>query len=208
MNTEDKQCKIYIKTLELLMRFGVKSQNMDDISRSLRISKKTLYNYAKDKNDLVDNSIKVYIDQIQKDVTEVIKTGENAIDENYKISQYVFSKFKTMHPSVLFDLEKYHPEALKHLEDHKHNFVLNCVKNNLKRGVEEGLYRKNIHVNLVALLHVFMTDHLHTGDLLTETGLTFPQAYLEHFRYHVRGIASDAGIEYLNKQIKNGNYEF
>ena len=190
------------------MRFGIKSQNMDDISRSLRISKKTLYKFARDKNDLVDNSIKTYINKIQEEITEVIASGENAIDENYKTSQYVFSKFKTMHPSVLFDLEKYHPESLRHLEDHKHNFVMDCVKKNLERGIEEGLYRSNIHIDLVASLHVYMTDQLHTGDLLSATNLTFPQAFLEHFRYHIRGIASDKGIDFLNKQIKNGNYEF
>lgn len=208
MNTEDKKCKIYLKTLELLMRFGIKSQNMDDISRSLRISKKTLYNYAKDKNDLVDNAIKVYIENIQKEVSTEIAQGVNAIDENHRVTQYVHSKFKEMHPSVLFDLEKYHPEALRHLEKHKEDFVLNCVKNNLERGIEEGLYRNNLNVDLLARIHVSSTDLLHGSALQLAANLSFAQAFLEYFRYHIRGIASDKGIEYLNQQIKNGNYEF
>ncbi|NTW32950.1 MAG: TetR/AcrR family transcriptional regulator, partial [Bacteroidetes bacterium] len=45
--------EIIKKVLELYMKFGIKSVSMDDAARELGISKKTLYQYFKDKDELV-----------------------------------------------------------------------------------------------------------------------------------------------------------
>ena len=52
MDNEVKQ-ELIIKIADVFMRFGVRSVNMDDIARNLSVSKKTLYKYFKDKNDVV-----------------------------------------------------------------------------------------------------------------------------------------------------------
>jgi AcrR family transcriptional regulator len=41
-------------TVHLFMRFGIKSMTMDDISRQLGVSKKTLYLYVSDKKRFGD----------------------------------------------------------------------------------------------------------------------------------------------------------
>ena len=53
MNEELKN--ILLKVRELYMKYGIKSITMDDVARELSISKKTLYQYVTDKDDLVGN---------------------------------------------------------------------------------------------------------------------------------------------------------
>ena len=55
--------EIIHQVAELFRDFGIKSLTMDDISSSLGISKKTLYKYVSDKNDLVNKVIKASIEQ-------------------------------------------------------------------------------------------------------------------------------------------------
>jgi len=61
MNEELKN--ILVKVHELYMKYGIKSVTMDDVARELSISKKTLYQYVTDKDDLVgkfiDNEIAI-----------------------------------------------------------------------------------------------------------------------------------------------------
>ena len=53
----EKELKIISGAAEQFLRFGIKSMNMDDIARALGISKKTLYQFVTDKNDLVRKSM-------------------------------------------------------------------------------------------------------------------------------------------------------
>lgn len=189
------------------MKYGVKSVTMDDIARNLGISKKTLYKYVKDKNDLV---VKVMASSQQFDVMAIEAIcGKklNAIDENYEISKFVLQKLNGIHPSIFFDLEKYYPKAWQIFEEHKNSFIHQCVCNNIERGMEEGLYRSDIRPQLMSLLYVRMMDMLfRMYSEHPEMRMSLNDMYLEVFRYHIRGIASEKGLEYLKMKIKKEHY--
>ena len=51
---DDKQKILFERVYEMYNKFGIKSITMDDVSRELGISKKTLYQYVKDKSELVE----------------------------------------------------------------------------------------------------------------------------------------------------------
>ena len=54
VNYQDVQFRSMLDQInELFFEFGLKILNMDDISRKLGISKKTLYRYVKSKEDLI-----------------------------------------------------------------------------------------------------------------------------------------------------------
>ena len=78
---------------------------MNDIASQLGISKKTLYNHFKDKNQMVEQIIRA---KIQEDI-EVFKTSSaeamNAIDELFMHSKYVIETFKAVNPTVFHDLK-------------------------------------------------------------------------------------------------------
>ena len=60
MNEELKN--ILLKVRELYTKYGIKSITMDDVATELGISKKTLYQYVTDKDDLVGKFIDNEID--------------------------------------------------------------------------------------------------------------------------------------------------
>lgn len=49
---EDQKAKILNASEKLFMRYGLKSVSMDDVAKHLGISKKTIYNFLKDKKTL------------------------------------------------------------------------------------------------------------------------------------------------------------
>ena len=51
---DPKLSSILDRTIELFYEFGIKNLSMDDISRKLKISKKTLYRYVNSKEDLIE----------------------------------------------------------------------------------------------------------------------------------------------------------
>ncbi len=138
----------------LFMQYGLRSVSMDDIANGLGISKKTIYNFYADKDALVDDIISAELQRDELICHRDCMTAENAIHEIFLAIDFVVEMFKGMNPSVIFDLQKYHPTSYLRFAKHKDEFLFNVIKSNLKRGMEEELYRPNLNINILARYRV------------------------------------------------------
>ncbi len=197
----DYKIELTHKIAEVFMRLGVRSVNMDDIARNLSISKKTLYKYFKDKADIVKEVTGLLITGEECSIQGIIDESDNAIDEIIRISEFANQMLKQMHPSVMFDLKKYYPASFQIFFNHKNVFIATTVVANLKRGIEEGLYRENLNADIIAKLYLAKIDAIWNHEVFAPSEYTYPQVHLEMIRYHIRGIASPKGLEYLSKRI-------
>lgn len=200
---EEKESVILEQVRKIFMRYGIRSVTMDDISRELKISKKTLYKYVTDKSDLVEKVMRIEISTDQELMKQFEKESKTAIDEVLMILKHIAQKVKEIHPSIHYDLEKYYPEAWEVFNNHKKNFIMGCVIRNLQRGILEGLYRENLNAEIIALIYVSRVDIVFDGEIFPPTRFNFADVLFEMFRYHIKGIASEKGIKYLHEKIKN-----
>ena len=77
--------------------------------------------------------MKVEIDCDQQKISEITLKNLNAIDEIFEITQLVSDRIKHMHPSILFDMQKYYPEAWDIIDKH-----LNCIGQSPYYSFEEA----------------------------------------------------------------------
>ena len=150
-NTKDR---IKLVAHELLMQYGIRSISMDDIAAKLGMSKKTIYQFYKDKDELVEEVIGGVIFNNQETCIADKKKADNAIHEIFIAMDLVTEIFRSMNPSVLFDLQKYHPTAFSKFQSHKTEFLLSMMRQNIYRGVTEELYRPEINIEIMARFRV------------------------------------------------------
>ena len=117
-------------------------------------------------------------------------------------------KLQNVQPAVMYDLQHHYPEAWKVMEDHKKCFVFDKVKANITSGINQGLYRENVNPEIIASIYIIMINKLFDTDLFPSNKYKFSDIHKEIARYHIRGIASKKGIEYLQKQFKENNHDF
>lgn len=189
----------------LFMQYGIKSMTMDDVARKLHISKKTLYTMVKDKDHMVSQCIHHFISDTTTFIANKVVHMENAIDQLLSITQHMLTQMHDFHPSVMYDLEKFHPESLAIIEDFKSNIIYNLLMENLEKGIEQNLYRDNLNKSLILNLYFTVVDSIMLNQIKYQqnTQMSFKEAYVEFLRYHVRGIASETGITYLSKTINH-----
>jgi AcrR family transcriptional regulator len=150
---ETKQ-RIQIAAHDLVMQYGIRSVSMDDIAANLGMSKKTIYHYFKDKDELVEAVVDGVIDTNQCICNDDREKADNAIHEIFLVMDMMVEMFKTMNPSILFDMQKYHPAAFKKFQKHRNEYLYNVCKQNLERGIAEELYRPEINVDILARYRV------------------------------------------------------
>jgi AcrR family transcriptional regulator len=193
---------ILLKVRELYTKYGIKSITMDEVATELGISKKTLYQYVTDKDELVGKFIDNEIELRQEEICKCFKTGFNAIEELFEISIFMNRLMKDQNPATEHDLKKYYPHHYNKTVKTRREKTFSYILLNLKKGKEEGLYRKELNEEIIAKLYLSRVESIHLNDLFTVEEFTSMKLFMELLIYHVRGIATDKGIIVMEKKFK------
>jgi AcrR family transcriptional regulator len=193
--------KIIQQVSQLYLKYGIKSVTMDDVARELGVSKKTLYEHFDDKEDLVKKFIRYNIENIEQKFVDATSKKFNAIDTLIEISRMITSFLGEFNPSISYDLQKYYPGIWKMIIDYKKESVFVNVKENLQKGMNEGLYREDLIPDIIAKIYVSRIEASMDFNFKSATDITPSTLYVELLKYHVRGIASTKGINYFDKII-------
>lgn len=184
---------------ELFCRFGIKNVTMDDISRHLGVSKKTLYQHFEDKNKIVLSVVACGILEHKEKFDEFEKISKNAIEEILHTMSYMSSIFANVNPNVFYDMQRFHPEAWQQFKKFKEEYVLHMIIRNLEKGREQGHYRLDFSVKIIARLRLEeielgMNPAHYPADKYNLHDVTIQ--LLEHFLY---GICTLKGHKMINK---------
>ncbi|MEN8186736.1 MAG: TetR/AcrR family transcriptional regulator [Bacteroidota bacterium] len=194
--------KILKKTLDLFLTYGVKSVTMDDIAEELGISKKTIYQNFKNKSQLVNDATFYMFDKINDGIHQICALGLNSIEEIYSIRNLILEQLKNEKTSPQYQLQKYYPKIFDTLKQKQFETIDICITENLKKGIESGLYRKEIDIKLITLLYFNGMIGIKNMDLFPQN--EFEVSYLmdSYLEYHTRAIATPKGLKILEKVLK------
>jgi TetR/AcrR family transcriptional regulator, cholesterol catabolism regulator len=142
--------RIKQKSDELFRTYGIRSITMDEIATKLGMSKKTIYQFFVDKDELVDAVTEDELKFSKSCCDENRNLSTNAIDEIFRTMEFVEKMFRNMNPAMIYDLEKYHPNGYKKFLEHKNKYLLQLIRCNLERGIREELYRPEINVEIMS----------------------------------------------------------
>lgn len=200
---EEKKKGIITRTLDLFAKRGIKSCTMGEVCKFQRISKKTLYKYFRDKDDLVQSCMSFELERTDNGVKNIMAKGLNAIDESFEISRFVIDNVSDLNPNLFFELENYYPEAFKMYEDHQDECVRVSIYDNLKKGIKEGLYRADLNIDIVVSIYLTILYNLLSAKMVNTKNYSFKEIYRELFIYHTHGISSPKGLEYLQTKLNS-----
>jgi AcrR family transcriptional regulator len=205
MNTELEN--ILSRVAGLYLKYGIKSITMDDVARELAISKKTLYQYFEDKNDLVRKTIEWIINEKGNLLEKIYASGMNAIDELIELNKTVAKMMREHSPVCDFDLRKYYPDTYQLIRTVKRSRMYESIYGNMLRGKEQGLYRDDLNAEVIAKLHVSHIESLMETEIFSIEELVSMKVYQQIFTYHIRGIANEKGVAYFEKKQNELNAE-
>jgi len=205
---ENELLEILKKVKALYIKYGIKSITMDDVARELGISKKTLYQYVQNKDELVEKVVDLH--QAEQDVFfEKIKSKKlNAIQSLLWVNKLISKMMEDYNPSVEFDLKKYHSSVFRKIKERGQKKMFDSVLDNIIQGKKEGLYRSNINETLIAKMYVLRVEMMMESDVISRDEMRDPENIGQILEYHIRGIASEKGIkeyEEYKKYLDNAN---
>jgi TetR/AcrR family transcriptional regulator, cholesterol catabolism regulator len=191
--------KILKGAQELFFKYGIKNITMDEIARHLSISKKTIYQFFKDKDDMVHSLMIWSLEEDKQRMEYARSSSKNIVEEVFKMMDEMREMFNRFNPIFFYEIAKLYPESWKVFEAFKKGYILKMVETSLKTGQEEGLIRKDIDTKLLSIMRVECVEMGMRGDVfsLDKYKIVDVQiALTEHFLY---GVCTLKGHKLINK---------
>ncbi|SEP70669.1 transcriptional regulator, TetR family [Hyunsoonleella jejuensis] len=193
--------KILHGATNLFLNYGFKSVTMDDIASNLGVSKKTIYRYFDNKTKLVQATTMHLFEFISSGINCICSLEKNPIEEIYSIKQFVMEHLKDEKSSPQYQLQKYYPKIFKTLKQKQFEVMQECVTENLNRGVDDGIYREDIHVDFISRIYFNAMMMIKDDDLFPKDKFTMSMLMNNYLEYHLRGICTPKGLKILNTFI-------
>lgn len=190
----------------LFMKHGIRSVTMDDIAKHMGISKRTIYENFKDKDELLKHCLCRNKDQMKQHKMEVVQTSANVIEAIFRIMYEIAGTMNQVNPNFITDLRKYHflvwkEHLLKHQDEHMAD-----LKHLIYKGIEDGVFREDINVEIVSRMLNIQLKELSNDEIFPPEEFTRAEVFMNIIVNFTRGIATPEGIktiETLIEQRKN-----
>lgn len=192
--------KIINKAKEMFLKLGFKSITMDDIACEMCISKKTIYKYFSNKDILIEESIDLLHKEVKKTMDAIISKNYNAIEENFEIKRMFREMFKSAESSPIYQLKKHYPDIYNKVLNIQVSICEDCFRKNILKGIKEGLYRENLDVENYVKFYYTLIFTINENTMLEKES---HELELKALEYHIRAMATLAGIIELEKHLQN-----
>lgn len=184
---------------KLFCRFGIKSVTMDDIAKHLGMSKKTIYHFFSDKNQLVviliNNRLGAEEMRLEKNACE----AKNSVEEVWNAVSHLKEMFSGLNPVMFYDMQKYHPDAWNAFQKFRNEHLFKCITRNLEKGITEGYFRKDININIVATMRIEQIDTIFNPDIFPAGKFNLASVMMQLTEHYLYGICTLKGHKLINK---------
>lgn len=191
------ETRIINSAADLFHRFGIKTITMDDIAKELGMSKKTIYKYFSDKDKLVFQVIETTLNEEREKSEKIKLAASNAIAEIFMHMDLMKDMLTNINATFFYDLKKFHPAAFDFYQSFK-SYFNDEIKRNLIRGINDGLYRTDIKVDILAKLRVETVDLAFDTTVFNQKEYNVIDIQIESLDHFLHGIVTEKGLlEYL-----------
>lgn len=200
---EERKNYILKNVGELYLKHGIRAVTMDSVAAEFGISKKTLYQYFKDKRELIDQVINYYLDSSVLDIT--MACPGNAIDRIMAMRNHGSKILQQINNNLEFDLKKSYPSLYEKVHLLKRKKIFEHTVNNINDGIQSGLFRPGLDPEFIAKLQV--GKMLYTlnpdNDIFQIPEVASVDLFDKVMDYHMHAVCTEKGLSYYRKQLNN-----
>jgi AcrR family transcriptional regulator len=191
--------RILTEADDLFCKFGVKRITMDDVAKQLGMSKKTIYQHFKDKNELVYVLIQNMLQAQMKVMDEQAASAENAVQEVFLVVTHLQDMLSKMNPMIFYDLQKYHPEVWTLFKNFRYSYMKDCLLKNLSWGVKEGLFREKMNFEIMSTMRIEQCDMVFNQIVFPPGKYMISDVLTEITEHYLYGLCTLKGHKLINK---------
>lgn len=193
------QNRIVQKADDQFRKFGIRAVTMDDIALQAGISKKTIYQYFTDKNELVNDVMMATFKNNHQKCKLCCNQSSNSIEEIFMLMRTIGEDFRNLNPIILFDLKKFHNKTFQNFQKHLDEDITQMVLQNLERGIAEGFFRNDLNLEITARFRMASIWILFDQETFPYPKFELSQVFKEVLVLFLYGLVTPKGYKMIEK---------
>jgi TetR/AcrR family transcriptional regulator, cholesterol catabolism regulator len=195
--------KIIASAKQLFLSYGVRAVTMDDIAREAGVSKKTIYQVFKDKNELVLETFKLELEKDACTLAIVEESEDGVIGQLISLTNYIRERFSNMHPMLLNEVKRYYPKCFLEFEKFKKEQVWRALVDLLEEGKRVGHFRPGINSEIIAQLRLEQFSIMFDPSRFNTGKYNMMETQLQIFEHFVYGILTEQGRKIYEEKLSH-----
>ena len=193
--------RIIDEARHLFLRHGIKSMTMDDIANHLGISKRTLYEQFRDKEELLEACMEMHNLHAADELQRIAESSENMISIMMKMYAKLLRDTGQVCKAFIHDLKKHYHHIYKMTEQQHYNRVDIFIPL-VQRGIDEGLIRDDINIEVCLWLVKSQFRGLLVDDFLPTDRFTHNEFARMSILNFLRGMATPKGYQLIDETVE------
>lgn len=196
----DVRQRILLASEKLFFQFGVRNMTMDQIATHLGISKKTIYQYFTNKDDLFTKCAQNHMDNEKAQTLAEIGKAGDPVEALLRMNSCTLDFAEGINPFFIMEVKRYYPHVWQMVEDFERDFTRKEVERQLLLGQHLGLFRAEMHAEQVSWMFI------HHSKQLVDNSL-YPQEYkltdlfYEYFMLFLHGVCTPLGMVLVQQRL-------
>ncbi|AOW19755.1 TetR/AcrR family transcriptional regulator [Urechidicola croceus] len=196
-----KRDEIIGQSLDLFFKFGIQCITMDDIANKCSVSKKTIYKYFQNKDDLLMHTIKSQVEELKGFLKIISDNSLNSLEELFRLFEYINGVTHVVSPVFIKDLKKYHSNNYIEVFRYKTEIMVPFVINNIRKGKDEELYKSDLDAKEICESFDSITEIIFNYDYSFNSNVNKKALVFLHSLLLYR-LVSIKGLKLLNSYYK------
>lgn len=183
---------------------GIKSIRMDDIARSLGVSKRTLYEMVEDKEELLYLSIRYMQSRRMAKVEQKLRENTESLAQLFD-SFALMTENRELHRRISNNLRKFYPATFERLRKEAEAESGKILFSLIQHYIDCGLIVPTVDIRLsVTILYYTTTTIVTSADNMTlPDGVTVSDALAYTIINFFRGIATIKGVQQIDDYLES-----
>lgn len=201
----DYRQKITEEAALMFRTYGIRAVTMDMLANRMGISKKTIYEVFRDKDELLQGVLRLMILR-QKDVmNKILDESENVIEAILKMLDKMIDHLQFMSPAFQLDIRRYHNEFADKLNSGEGIPFYQDKVEIIKKGIKEGLFREDIDIDITNKCITEVLKIPYDKNVFSPDGLPDKDILRNFYVNFIRGISTPKGLDLIAFYEKKQN---
>ncbi|MDR3093888.1 MAG: TetR/AcrR family transcriptional regulator [Bacteroidales bacterium] len=195
--------RIIATAKELFQQVGLKNATMDDIAKQAGISKRTIYENFKDKEEILVACIENHVAENKCFAKGVFEKSDNVLEAVLVLVKQG-SELAQAHKFILMEeIKRYYPAVHKNLVVGYGDEKIKGMTDFIKKGMNEGVFRKDMNPEIVAVILHRQQESISLNNRNLET-FSFLEIFENMVVFYLRGLCTPKGLTILEKTLAKG----
>lgn len=180
----------------MLIQDGVRAFTVENLSRRLGVSKKTIYKTVTSKEDLIEKIVNYTLSNIKNRILTTIAEEPNPVKQFIAIGELLSNFLSHVQNSRLLELKIKYPKVWQIIEDFRFE-RREQFSNILFLAEKQGLIKPDFDIDIVVTLFMQSVNSVFQPEFFVQNNLIIPDTIRLFFKIISEGIFTAEGIKHV-----------